>query len=397
MTRRAPGSPLLALLLATITVGTSAFASPRAAAQPAKRQTVPCLPSSLRSFGGLGTVLGQLANLPDAALQTARAAERIMRRKANPIPEITLARFRKLTANPTALAASLASGELPQHFRLMYPHRSDPRTTKVIVREVDIHLPSNASAQMREHGGLWSMTNLHGYTSDAIEQEAISNMNGLSGNIGFMTIHPQGIKAYDKTLFHDVRSWNTPTCCGPAQEHQFRDVEFLRALHTTLGKAFALQRKGLTGESNGGFMTYHARRKLGPMFDVYLPVVGTEGKVAGLAKPPKQLAPTYVYLGTRDILVNGLSAFVLKAAHPNDAANNVMKENGSVTTETRGRDGQYFETMHLDANGRTIGAVRHVSGLGFATHFWPGFEHTTLSIVKNAMKEFLLADGKPKS
>ena len=388
---------LLSMLCMSIAVGTPAFCLPRAPAQVTKRQSVPRLSNAVRSFSGLGTLLGQLANVPDAALQTARAAERIMRRKANPIPEITLARFRKLTADPKALAASLASGELPAHFRLLYPHRSDPRTAKAIIREVDIHLPSNASAQMREHGGLWSMTNLHGYVSDAIEQEAISNMNALSADSGVMTIHPQGIKAYDKTLFHDVRSWNTPTCCGPAQAHGFRDVEFLRALHNTLGKAFSLQRKALTGESNGGFMTYHARRKLGPMFDVYLPVVGTEGKAAELAKPPKQLAPTYAYLGTRDILVNGLSAFVLKAAHPDDAANHVMKENGSVSTETRGRDGQYFETTHFDANGRTVGAVRHVSGLGFATHFWPGFEHTTSSILKTAVKEFLLAEGKPKS
>ena len=102
----------------------------------------------------------------------------------------------------------------------------------------------------------------HGFSSDAVEQEALSRISQVADEKGFIAVYPFGFN-FPEALrqdggTEDTRSWNAGGCCGPAQIYGVNDVDFVDALFADLDKRVCVdtRRTYATGLSNGGFFAY---------------------------------------------------------------------------------------------------------------------------------------------
>jgi polyhydroxybutyrate depolymerase len=88
--------------------------------------------------------------------------------------------------------------------------------------------------------------NLHGYTSNAMQQEFYSGMNAVSDTAGFILVFPDGVN----------NSWNSGFT--PPYYSGIDDVQFISVLLDSLQAAYNIDpaRVYSCGMSNGGFMSY---------------------------------------------------------------------------------------------------------------------------------------------
>ena len=88
--------------------------------------------------------------------------------------------------------------------------------------------------------------NLHGYTSNATQQEFYSGMNAVADTAGFIVCYPDGIN----------NAWNSGFT--PPYHSGVDDVGFISALIDLLGTAYNvnLARVYACGMSNGGYMSF---------------------------------------------------------------------------------------------------------------------------------------------
>ncbi len=88
--------------------------------------------------------------------------------------------------------------------------------------------------------------NLHGYTSNALQQEFYSGMNPVADTAGFIVCYPDGVNA----------SWNSGF--SPPYNGGIDDVGFISVLIDSLRAAYNIDpaRVYSCGMSNGGFMSY---------------------------------------------------------------------------------------------------------------------------------------------
>lgn len=88
--------------------------------------------------------------------------------------------------------------------------------------------------------------NMHGYTSNALQQEFYSGMNAVADTAGFVVCYPNGVNF----------SWNVGF--AGAYSGGVNDVGFISALIDVLNGQYNLDlsRVYATGMSNGGFMSY---------------------------------------------------------------------------------------------------------------------------------------------
>ncbi len=109
-----------------------------------------------------------------------------------------------------------------------------------VTRSYRLYLPSGYEAGMTQ---LPLVFNLHGYTSNAVQQELYTNMNALAEAESFIVCHPDGIN----------ESWNVGFGNSVAD-----DVGFLDALISIFHAVYDvnLRRVYSTGMSNGGYMSY---------------------------------------------------------------------------------------------------------------------------------------------
>jgi len=107
-------------------------------------------------------------------------------------------------------------------------------------RDYRIHFPPNFDSADE----LPLVFNLHGYTSNASQQELYSAMNGVSDDGNFIVCYPNGID----------NSWNVGLPGGSSAD----DVGFLNDLVDTLHSLYNvnLNRVYSCGMSNGGYMSY---------------------------------------------------------------------------------------------------------------------------------------------
>ncbi len=133
---------------------------------------------------------------------------------------------------------------------------------------------------------------IHGYTSNATEQEALSGMNAKADAKGFLAIYPEGLDS----------SWNAGACCGRSAADAIDDVGFLTAL---LDRAEAelcvdARRVFATGMSNGGFLSHRLGCELAGRIAAVAPVAGVNGMPS--CKPVRPM-PVFHTHGTADTLV----------------------------------------------------------------------------------------------
>jgi poly(3-hydroxybutyrate) depolymerase len=111
--------------------------------------------------------------------------------------------------------------------------------------------------------------NLHGFTSNALQQELYANMPALADARGFVVASPDGLDA----------SWNAGQCCGLSMTRAVDDVGFIRSLIDAVSAEYCVDpsRVFATGLSNGGFLSHRLACELSDRIAAVAPVAGVVG------------------------------------------------------------------------------------------------------------------------
>jgi polyhydroxybutyrate depolymerase len=135
--------------------------------------------------------------------------------------------------------------------------------------------------------------NLHGYTSNAFQQEAYGDFRPIADTANFLLVHPNGTQDQSGTTFWNA--FGSPT-------ETVDDVSFLSALIDSLNVEYNidLNRVYSTGMSNGGFMSYRLACELGSRIAAIASVTGAMIDPALLACNPSHPTPAMQIHGTAD-------------------------------------------------------------------------------------------------
>ena len=153
-------------------------------------------------------------------------------------------------------------------------------------RQYRIHVPRS----YRPDQPIPLVINLHGYSSNAAEQERVSQMSSKADQAGFIVVHPEGLGS--------PQTWHV----GPRSESE-ADLLFLRDMISQLQSRFSIDpaRIYVTGISNGAQMANRLGCELSE-------VVAAIGPVSGGYPPsqecnPSRPVPIVAFHGTEDKLI----------------------------------------------------------------------------------------------
>lgn len=135
--------------------------------------------------------------------------------------------------------------------------------------------------------------NLHGYGSNAFEQEVYSNLRSVADTAGFIIVHPNGlIDALGR------RYWNTFDAPGQSAN----DLGFLNRLLDTMQANFNIDRNRIysTGMSNGGFMSYDLACRMSNRIAAIASVTGSMLSTRITSCNPGRPVPVMQIHGTDD-------------------------------------------------------------------------------------------------
>lgn len=224
-----------------------------------------------------------------------------------------------------------------------------------------------------------TVLNFHGYASNELEQEALSQVSTVADAEGFIAVHPRGLNypeaagtAPDSGT-DDTRSWNAGGCCGPAQIVGVDDVGFVDAMLSELSAKACVDSKRIfsTGLSNGGFFSYRLACERSQLIAAIAPVAGMEGLTPC---SPRRPVPVLHFHGTADntISYNG-GSIPFGSAYP------PAPESVARWAQRNGCDGPLVETYRQgDSTCRThTGCEPEAASATLCTvegggHTWPG-------------------------
>jgi len=128
-----------------------------------------------------------------------------------------------------------------------------------ILRDYILYVPSVYNA----NNSVALVFNLHGYTSNASQQQAYTMFNQVADTANFILCYPNGIQ----------NSWNAGNIFASNED----DIGFISALIDTISRSYNinLQKVYSTGMSNGGFMSYHLACHLGNRIAAIASVTGS--------------------------------------------------------------------------------------------------------------------------
>lgn len=143
--------------------------------------------------------------------------------------------------------------------------------------------------------------NLHGYTSNAFEQEVYGDFRPIADTANFILIHPDGTTDAGGTTF-----WNA---FGSPSE-TVDDIGFISALIDTVASDYNidLNRVYSTGMSNGGFMSYRLACELSHRITAIASVTGAMLNPVFISCNPVHPTPIMEVHGTADPTVPYLGA-----------------------------------------------------------------------------------------
>lgn len=134
--------------------------------------------------------------------------------------------------------------------------------------------------------------NLHGFTSNAIEQEIYSGMNIIADTARFAVCYPNGIS----------NAWNVGWSFGSTAD----DVGFISTLIDQLNSTYGIDKSRVyaCGMSNGGFMSYRLACELNDRIAAIASVTGSMVQQAINSCKPGKSVPVMEIHGTADPVVN---------------------------------------------------------------------------------------------
>lgn len=151
-------------------------------------------------------------------------------------------------------------------------------------RDYILHLPSGYDPT----GSYPFVYNLHGYGSNAFQEQFYTGMDGTADANGFIVCYPNGLQ----------NSWNV----GFGGTSSADDTDFLVTLADTLIANYAINPNRLysCGMSNGGFMSYKLACEASDRFAAIASVTGSMVPGTLAACNPENLTPVMQLHGTDD-------------------------------------------------------------------------------------------------
>ncbi|HFA51859.1 MAG TPA: T9SS type A sorting domain-containing protein [Bacteroidetes bacterium] len=143
--------------------------------------------------------------------------------------------------------------------------------------------------------------NLHGFTSNAVQQEIYSEMDAVADAEGFLVCYPDGVAS----------SWNVGWAFGSNED----DVGFISKLIDEINSVYNVNLKKVysCGMSNGGFMSYRLACELNDRIAAIASVTGSmspqffptcsPGKAVPVMEIHGTADPTVPYNGSPDVAV----------------------------------------------------------------------------------------------
>jgi polyhydroxybutyrate depolymerase len=127
--------------------------------------------------------------------------------------------------------------------------RAGTRTIKLDDRPFRLHVPRTYDPARKAP----LVVLLHGYTSNAADQESYFKLTAESDRRGFLYAMPDGTKDRE-----DKRFWNATAACCDFYRSGVDDSGYLSRLIDAVGASYSVDaaRVYLVGHSNGGFMAY---------------------------------------------------------------------------------------------------------------------------------------------
>jgi len=134
--------------------------------------------------------------------------------------------------------------------------------------------------------------NLHGYTSNALQQEIYGDFRDIADTANFILVHPDGTLDPNGNTF-----WNAFGAVAGVD-----DVGFISALIDTIDQDYNidLNRVYSCGMSNGGFMSYRLACELSNRITAVASVTGTMATNAPASCNPEKPTPVMQIHGTAD-------------------------------------------------------------------------------------------------
>lgn len=184
------------------------------------------------------------------------------------IPIVCFASFYLLNGQ-TQITGSLFSGGLNRNYRAYLPPGFTPASNAPLV------------------------INMHGYSSNAAQQELYSGMNAVADTAGFVVCYPDGVNnAWNVGFFGNYHSG-------------VDDVAFIKALIDQLYFQYQIDRSRVyaCGMSNGGFMSYRLACELDDKIAAIASVTGAmNDSIAHYCSPLRKMPVMQVH-GTADGVV----------------------------------------------------------------------------------------------
>ncbi len=230
------------------------------------------------------------------------------------------------------------------------------------------------------------VVDMHGLTSTAEQQRAISGFLALSNTRGFIATWPQGLG----------NAWNGGICCSTAND----DVAFIRALVAKMKEEAAIDARRVyaTGLSNGGAMTHRLACEAADLFAAAAPVSFPISVSPLSSCVPSRKIPVLTFMGLTDTVVAYNGGTFPSAAVTFDHWRSV-DQCGTGTPETHNVSGASFCDIDLScAPGVQVGlcSITGTNPAPFAGHllyFNPDFPVATLAY--DFMSQFSLPAPGP--
>ena len=137
--------------------------------------------------------------------------------------------------------------------------------------------------------------NLHGYMSNALQQELYSGMNTIADSNSFIVVYPEGIADSSGN-----QAWNS------GLGSSIDDVGFLSALIDTLAASYSIDttRVFSCGMSNGGFMSHHLACHLSHKIAAIASVTGSMTLSTYASCNPQRAVPVLQIAGASDPVID---------------------------------------------------------------------------------------------
>jgi len=231
-------------------------------------------------------------------------------------------------------------------------------------RQYRLYIPSNYTGTTP----IPLIINLHGYTSNATQQQLYSNFMPIADTAGFLMVYPQGVNEPNGYPF-----WNA----GLGSISYVNDTLFLNQLIDSLSLLYNidLNKVFMTGLSNGGFMSHYMACFCNRKITAIASVAGTFFTFWPVCNPGKIVPMMHIH-GTSDPTVPYYGNSTMLSA--DSTVKRWVQKNGcnpvasySLVPDINTSDASTAEHYRFFINGNTKSIVEFFK-INNGAHTWPG-------------------------